>query len=137
MSTSNRARNMVSDYANIRSIPAILSVAFIGAGLYQFGGISAIELTWLGGANGSYTLSTQHSLLVSLGAFAVAFASSETKSFEHYDQREQLLIALGPAVILGNEYVTQVNDLLLDIGDPLGMQVAFLATIVSWAVAVQ
>ncbi|WP_135827907.1 hypothetical protein [Halorussus halobius] len=134
---SSGARSMVSDYANIRSIPAILSVAFIAASLYQFGGISAIELMWLGGANGSYTLSTQHSLLVSLGAFVVAFASSETKSFEHYELQEQVLIALGPALILGNEYVTVVSDLLTNIGDPLGMQLAFVATIVSWAVAVQ
>lgn len=123
---------MVNDYANMRSIPAMLSVAFIAASLYQFGGITEIHLDWL-----DYTLTTQHSLLVSLGAFAAAFASSETKSFEYYTQPEQLLIALGPVVILGNEYVTEVNDALLSIGDPLGLQLAFVATLVSWGVAVQ
>lgn len=132
MSYQNRATNMVSDYMNIRSLPAMLSVAFVAASLYQFGGITTVELPWL-----SYTLTTQHSLLISLGAFAAAFASSETKQFEYYEDWEKIAIALGPAVILGNEYLPAVNDFLTSLGDPLGMQLAFLATVVSWGVAVQ
>ncbi|MFY4811293.1 hypothetical protein ACOJIV_01090 [Haloarcula sp. AONF1] len=132
MSYQNRATDMVSDYMNIRSLPAMLSVAFVAASLYQFGGITTVELPWL-----SYTLTTQHSLLISLGAFAAAFASSETKQFEYYEDWEKVAIALGPAVILGNEYLPAVNDFLTSLGDPLGMQLAFLATVVSWGVAVQ
>ncbi|WP_336337256.1 hypothetical protein [Haloarcula brevis] len=132
MSYQNRASDMVSDYMNIRSLPAMLSVAFVAASLYQFGGITTVELPWL-----SYTLTTQHSLLISLGAFAAAFASSETKQFEYYESWEKIAIALGPAVILGNEYLPAVNDFLTSLGDPLGMQLAFLATVVSWGVAVQ
>ncbi|WP_420181836.1 hypothetical protein ACNO8S_09585 [Haloarcula sp. KBTZ06] len=132
MSYQNRASDMVSDYMNIRSLPAMLSVAFVAASLYQFGGITTVELPWL-----SYTLTTQHSLLISLGAFAAAFASSETKQFEYYEDWEKIAIALGPAVILGNEYLPTVNDFLTSLGDPLGMQLAFLATVVSWGVAVQ
>ncbi|KAA9406704.1 MULTISPECIES: hypothetical protein [Haloarcula] len=132
MSYQNRASDMVSDYMNIRSLPAMLSVAFVAASLYQFGGITTVELPWL-----SYTLTTQHSLLISLGAFAAAFASSETKQFEYYEDWEKIAIALGPAVILGNEYLPAVNDFLTSLGDPLGMQLAFLATVVSWGVAVQ
>jgi hypothetical protein len=132
MSYQNRASDMVSDYMNIRSLPAMLSVAFVAASLYQFGGITTVELPWL-----SYTLTTQHSLLISLGAFAAAFASSETKQFEYYEDWEKIAIALGPAVILGNEYLPAVNDFLTSLGDPLGMQLAFFATVVSWGVAVQ
>jgi len=132
MSYQNRATDMVSDYMNIRSLPAMLSVAFVAASLYQFGGVTTVELPWL-----SYTLTTQHSLLISLGAFAAAFASSETKQFEYYEVWEKVAIALGPAVILGNEYLPAVNDFLTSLGDPLGMQLAFLATVVSWGVAVQ
>ncbi|EMA16012.1 MULTISPECIES: hypothetical protein [Haloarcula] len=132
MSYQNRASDMVSDYMNIRSLPAMLSVAFVAASLYQFGGITTVELPWL-----SYTLTTQHSLLISLGAFAAAFASSETKQFEYYEDWEKIAIALGPAVILGNEYLPAVNDFLTSLGDPLGMQLAFVATVVSWGVAVQ
>jgi len=132
MAYSKDAKGMMADYMNMRTIPAALSVAFIMASLYQFGGIANIELSWL-----SYTLTTEHSLMVSLGAFVAAFASSETRDFQYYSQQEQIAIALGPAVILGNEYVTQVHDMLINIGDPLGLQLAFLATLVSWGVAVQ
>ncbi|WP_336329233.1 hypothetical protein [Haloarcula sp. CGMCC 1.2071] len=132
MSYQNRASDMVTDYMNIRSLPAMLSVAFVAASLYQFGGVTTVELPWL-----SYTLTTQHSLLISLGAFAAAFASSETKQFEYYEDWEKIAIALGPAVILGNEYLPAVNDFLTSLGDPLGMQLAFVATVVSWGVAVQ
>lgn len=132
MSYQRRASDVVGDYMNMRSLPAMLSVAFVAASLYQFGGITTVELPWL-----SYTLTTLHSLLVSLGTYAAAFASSETKRFEHYGLWEQVAIVAGPLVILGSEFVPQVNDFLLSLGDPLGMQLAFIATVVSWGVAVQ
>jgi len=132
MSYQNRISGMASDYARLRSLPAILSVVFIGASLYQFGGISEINLTWL-----SYTLTTEHSILASLGVYVLAFASSETKSLDHYEDWEMVAIAAGPIVILGHEYTTQVTDVLLQLGDPLGMQLAFVLTLVSWGVAVR
>jgi hypothetical protein len=131
-SYQNRAGDMVSDYANIRTVPAMLSTLYIIAGLFQFGAIPPLEVLWL-----DYTLTTQHSLIISLGAYVAAFASSETKQFENYMTWEKVAIALGPVLILGNEYVSEINSLLLDIGDPLGMQLAFIATLVSWGVAVQ
>ena len=132
MSYQSKASGMVSDYMNVRTLPATLSVAFIAASLYQFGGITAIELPWI-----NYTLDAAHAMLISLGAFAAAFASSETKQFENYEQWEQVAIASGPLVIVGYEYVPEVADFLTSLGDPLGMQLAFLATLVSWGVAVQ
>ena len=128
----NRASSIVSDYANMRTLPALLSLAFVAASLYAFGGISEFTLTWV-----DYTISTEHTVLISLGAYAAAFASSETRQFQSYDQWEQVAVALGPAVILGYEYVPQVTDFITGLGDPLGMQLAFVATIVSWAVATQ
>ncbi|MFC6976503.1 hypothetical protein ACFQL1_20380 [Halomicroarcula sp. GCM10025709] len=35
------------------------------------------------------------------------------------------------------EFLPAFADLLAQLGDPLGMQIAFLATIISWSVAVQ
>jgi len=132
----NRTKNLLNDYMNVRTLPATLSVAFIVASLYQFGGITDVTLAWIGGTGG-YTLTAEHAILVSMGAFVVAFMSSETKQFEHYETKEQVAIALGPVVILGQQYVTEVNDFLVSLGDPLGMQLAFVATIVSWGIAVQ
>lgn len=127
-----KAREKAEDYANLRTLPAVLSVAFIGASLYQFGGISEIQLVWL-----DYGLTTEHSVLVSLVTFLVAFASSETRQFENYEMWEMVVIAAGPVVILGEQYLTEVTDLLMEIGDPLGFQVAFFLTLLSWGVAVR
>lgn len=132
MAYSGRASSLFSDYTQMRTIPAMLSVAFVLASLYQFGGISTITLDWLG-----YTLTAEHAVLISLGTYAMAFASSETKQFESYEDWEQAAIASGPVVILGAEYVTEINDFLMALGDPLGYQLAFVLTVVSWGVAVQ
>jgi len=131
-SYSNQASSMLDDYMTMRTLPALLSVAFALASLYQFGGIATVELSWIG-----YTLTQEHAVLVSLGVFGAAFASSETMMFENYEDWEKAVIAAGPGLIVGAHYVTAVNDFLLSLGDPLGHQIAFLVTIASWGVAVQ
>lgn len=129
---STRATSIVDDYMTMRTLPALLSVAFALASLYQFGGIATVELSWIG-----YTLTQEHSVLVSLGVFAAAFASSETKMFENYEDWEKVVIAAGPGLIVGVHYVQAIDDFLMNLGDPLGYQLAFLVTIASWGVAVQ
>ena len=132
----NALAKKAQDYANLRSLPAILSVIFLGASLYQFGGITDISLVWLGGSGG-YTLTAEHSVIASMGTLLVAFMSSRTKSFEHYDYWEMALIAAGPLVILGDQYTAEVTDIILAIGDPLGYQVAFFLTVLSWGAAIR
>ena len=127
------ASSLMKDYATLKTLPALLSVAFIAAGLYAFGGIAAIELTWFGG----YTLTAEHATLGSMAILAVAFMSSETRRFENYETWEQIMIGATPIVVLGWEYVTEIKDIILALGDPLGAQVAFFITIIGWAVAVR
>lgn len=133
MAYSNRASGMLSDYANLRTLPAMLSVVFIAASMYQFGGVSDITLVWLN----NYSLSGTHAVFASIGTYAVAFASSETKALDHYEDWEKAAIAAGPVVIVGQNYITAIDDLLIGFGDPLGYQIAFVLTIVSWGVAVR
>ena len=121
----------LSDYTHLRTLPALLSVVFILAGLYQFGGISEVNLTWI-----DYMLTAEHATFISLAAYAIAFASSETKQFESYEQWEQVAIALGPIIIAGYQYVPQLAD-LINTSSNLGPIVAFLATVVAWGVAVR
>jgi len=130
-SYSNSMGNALSDYTHLRTLPALLSVVFILAGLYQFGGISEVMLTWI-----DYTLTAEHATFISLAAYAIAFASSETKQFESYEQWEQVAIALGPVIIAGYQYVPQLAD-LINTSSNLGPIVAFLATVVAWGVAVR
>lgn len=130
-SYSNSMGDALSDYTHLRTPPALLSVVFVLAGLYQFGGISEVMLTWI-----DYSLTAQHATFVSLAAYAIAFASSETKQFESYEQWEQVAIAVGPLVIIGYQYVPQLAD-LINTSSNLGPIVAFLATVVAWGVAVR
>ena len=130
-SYSRSMSDTLSDYTHLRTLPALLSVVFVLAGLYQFGGISEVMLTWI-----DYTLTAQHATFISLAAYAIAFASSETKQFESYEQWEQVAIAVGPLVIVGYQYVPQLAD-LINTSSNLGPIVAFLATVVAWGVAVR
>ena len=128
----NSMSTMMTDYTQLKTLPALLSVVFVIAGLYQFGGISEVMITWAS----DYTLTSQHAMLASLGAFVVAFASSETKDFNHYEQWEQVAIAAGPLLIVGHTYSDTIADLVATEGH-VGPIVAFLVTVVSWGVAVQ
>ena len=130
-SYSRSMSDTLSDYTHLRTLPALLSVVFILAGLYQFGGISEVMITWL-----NYTLTAQHATFISLAAYAIAFASSETKQFESYEDWEKVAIAAGPAVIVGYQYVPMVSD-LINTSSNLGPIVAFFATVVAWGVAVR
>ena len=130
-SYSNSMGDALSDYTHLRTLPALLSVVFILAGLYQFGGISEVMLTWI-----DYTLTAEHATLISLAAYVIAFASSETKQFDSYEQWEQVAIALGPVIIASYKYVPQVAD-VINTSSNLGPIVAFLATVVAWGVAVR
>ena len=130
-SYSRTMSDTLSDYTHLRTLPALLSVVFVLAGLYQFGGISEVMLTWL-----DYTLTSEHATFIALGAYAIAFASSETKQFESYERWEQIAIAAGPLVIIGYQYVPQIAD-IINTSSNLGPIVAFLATVVAWGVAVR
>jgi len=122
---------MLSDYTHLRTLPALLSVVFVLAGLYQFGGISEVNLTWM-----NYTLTAEHATFVSLGSYAIAFASSETKQFESYEDWEKVAIAAGPAIIVAYQYMPTIAD-VINTTSNLGPIVAFLATVVAWGVAVR
>lgn len=121
----------LSNYSRLRTLPAILSVAFVMASLYQFGGISTFTLEWV-----DYTISAEHATIASLGIFAAAFASSETKQFDNYEDWEMVLIALAPVIIVAHQYVGFVADEFAANDPALGI-VAFLVTVVSWGVAVR
>jgi hypothetical protein len=130
MATSTVSRRL-SDYSHLRTLPAMLSVVFVGSSLYQFGGVAELHFVWL-----DYTLTTTHGVFLSLLAYAVAFASSETKQFEHYEDWEQAVIASGPALIILHHMFTYVQDLVAT-DSHTGPILAFAVTVVSWGVAVK
>ena len=131
MAYNNSVSGALEDYTHLRTLPALLSVVFVMAGLYQFGGISEVHITWL-----DYTLTTGHAMLIAIGAYAIAFASSETKDFDSYENWEMALILAGPVMIVGNEHVGFITDLIATEGNT-GPIVAFMITVVAWGVAVR
>lgn len=130
MATSSISRQL-SDYSHLRTLPALLSVVFVATSLYQFGGVSELHFTWA-----DYTLQASHAVYGSLFAYAIAFASSETKQFEHYEKWEQGVIAAGPVLIFLHHVMDSVADLVATEGH-IGPILAFLITVVSWGVAVK
>jgi len=131
MAAAGALSRKVNDYSQLRTIPAMLSVAFVLASLYQFGGIASIQLTWI-----DYTVKPLHAVVVSLVAFVLAFMSSQTKSYERYETWEQALIASGPAAILLEQFLPMTTDLIGSFGEA-GFIVAFLLTVASWGAAVR
>lgn len=132
MATSSRSLNgVLSDYSQLRAVPALLGMLFSIFGLYQFGAFSTLELAWF-----DYTIETNHVMFGSLAIYAVAFMSSETRSFEHYDDWEQALIAASPVLIVGYEYVGFVAD-LVNSADPWSQVLAFLIVAGGYGVAMR
>lgn len=122
---------LLSDYAHLRTVPALLSIFFAMASLYQFGGVAELKFTWF-----SYTLTAQHGLVASLGIFALAFASSETRSFDRYADWEKLLIGAGPVLLVAHQYVDPIATAFSN-NSPWLPAVAFLVSVASWSVAVR
>ena len=77
-STVNRTLN---NYANLRTVPALLMVLFGLSSLVVFGafGSGGLEFAWA-----DYELTAAHSSGISQIVFVVAFASSEPRDSEHY-----------------------------------------------------
>ena len=128
----NSMNDVVNDYKNLRTIPALLGIVFAVASLYQFGGIATVELMW--GLN--YTLTTEHAMFLSLGTFVVAFASSETKDFEMYADWEKGMIAAGPLLLIGHQYSTFLSNQFVT-HDPVLPVIGFLISVAAWGVAIR
>jgi len=123
---------MVNDYTHLRTVPALLSVLFIATGLYQFGGISQFTLNW----GLAYTITAEHAAIASIAVFAIAFMSSETRSFDYYETWEMVFIGASPLLIVGHQYVGWVNTQITNNSPTLSI-LAFLVTVIGWGVAVR
>ncbi|MFP8954838.1 hypothetical protein ACLI4Z_18030 [Natrialbaceae archaeon A-arb3/5] len=133
MATNNglNPSGIVNDYANLRTVPALLSVFFAMASLYQFGAVSDLHIEWF-----DYTLTSTHAIGGSLAVYLIAFASSQTKSFDHYEDWEKVTIASGPVLIIGYEYLPYLPT-AIEYHDPATFVLAWLVAMASYGVAVR
>jgi hypothetical protein len=122
---------LASDYSHLRTLPALLSLIFGVASFYLFGGTPELYLSWF-----DYTLTNQHALIASLAIFAVAFMSSETRDFDHYEDWEKVLIGVPPVLMLAHQYTNFVADAMANY-DPWLAVLLWIASLVGWSVAVR
>lgn len=130
MSVTNAVARTVDDYSNLRTLPAMLSVAFVGSSLYMFNGLAELTFLWA-----DYTLTDQHAMVVSLVVGFVAFMSSETNDFEKYAGWEQAIMVLGIVAIVAIPMSGTVASLVFGFG-LAGEVGAFLLSIAAWGVAI-
>ena len=129
----NRSMNgMMNDYLNLRTLPAAIGIVFAVASLYLFGAISGLTFGW----GIEYQITDTHALWVSLGAYLLAFASSETRDFDHYENWEKGIIAAGPALMVASQHWTWLYDTMAA-NSPHFAIVAFLISFASYGVLVQ
>lgn len=129
-SPSDALNRKMRQYRDLNTVPALVGIVFAVATVYQFGGLSEVHLVWL-----DYTLETSHAMLISLGAWAVAFMSSETSQWSNYEPWEQALMAGGLGLIVAHQHVGYVTDLIAGWGT-YGQVAAFLLALSAWGVAV-
>ncbi|WP_058364898.1 hypothetical protein [Haloparvum sedimenti] len=122
----------MSDYVNLRTIPAAVGIAFSVMSVYLFGGLEGLTIGW--GIN--YTLTSTHALWGSMAAYVIAFASSETRAFDRYEMWEKVLIAAGPALMIGYVHVQQVTDFIHS-SEPMLPIIAFFVSFASYGVLSQ
>lgn len=126
----NNVSSTMTDYANLRTIPALAGVFFAVLTIFQFGGLADVTITWF-----DYTLTQNHALYGSLLMWFVAFAGSETRQFENYEEVEQGTIASGLGLIALYHISPQVNELVMS--SPLTQMIATGTVLTAWAVSVQ
>jgi len=132
MAYSRDPSSMMEDYMNLRTLPAAIGIAFTVMSLYMFGAVDGLTIGW----GIDYTLTSNHALWGSLAAYALAFASSETRSFENYERWEQITIAGGPAVMVASQHWTWFADQMAANSPHLAI-VAFFVSFASYGVLVQ
>lgn len=133
MASRNSASGLASRYANLQQLPAIFSGVFVICSLYALGAISGFSINWFV----DYTITTEHATFATLGAFGIAFLSSETKSFEYYETSEKVAIAAAPASMAAWQWVDQFQNWMTSLGEPTGAVIVFVVGIIGWMVAVQ
>jgi hypothetical protein len=72
-------------------------------------------------------------MIVSLMALVIAFASSDTKDWRYYETWEQGVVAVAVFLMVGMEYLTEVQNLVTS-NDPVGPLIAFGLAMAAWGV---
>lgn len=114
-------------YTQLNTIPALVGIVFAVAAGVQF-----LDVTLTVGLL-SWTFQASHAMFIGMGALVVAFASSDTKDWKHYDTWEQAVVALAVVLMVSGEYISEVATLLSN-NQPVAGIVAFALSMAAWGV---
>lgn len=111
----------------IDTVPAIAGLVYAAAAAVQFldAQIALGVLDW--------TFKPGMAMVVSLAALVVAFASSETRNWQCYDNYEQSLIGLTLLIMVLHQYSPTVETAIAN-NQPLTGFTAFGLGMISWGV---
>lgn len=112
-----------SGYNEMDVEDAILGLAFTAAGAVQF--VPNTTVTFYG------TDLSQYAFIISIVALAVAYATNEP-DISNMDEIETAAVAGTAAIVLGNEYVTEISDFIM--GSEMLQIGAFVVTFVGYYV---
>lgn len=118
---------VMADYTELNTIPAIMGILFATAS-----GVMFLDATVTLGVI-DYTFSASHSLLVGMFAMIVAFASSETNDWRHYESYEQGIVVVATVLMVGSEYVVEISDMIAN-NSPVAGVIAFAVSVAAWGV---
>jgi len=131
MASSNQNSVMggfVENYTQLNTIPALVGILFAVSSGVQFLGMTvAIQYPI------SYSFPTEHALIVSLVALVVAFAASDTRSYEFYKSWEQLTVVIAVAAMISAEYFAEVQSMVTN-NQPWAGTALFIVSVVAWAI---
>ena len=126
-SASGFVSSTVHNYMELNTIPALAGIIFAVAAGIQF---LDLQIT-LGIMD--YTPTEMQAMIAGLAMLVVAFASSETQSFDRYQRWEQITVGVAGVLIVGAQYVDTVGTWLVDY-DPHFGAAAFVISMAAWAV---
>lgn len=124
---ATRSRSAYAKYADLNTVPAVMGIVFAVTAAVQFLGATISFTTPV------YTFDPTHALVLGLVVLIVAFASSDTKDWRHYETWEQGAVALAVLLMVGNEYLVEIQDILTQ-NSPHAAYIAFVVSMMAWGI---
>lgn len=130
MASQNKSAmgGFVENYTQLNTIPALVGILFAVSSGVQFLGMTISIQHPI-----AYSFPSEHAMIVSLLALIVAFAASDTRSYEFYETWEQLTVVVAVAAMISSQYIAEVQTIVAN-NQPWTGTALFAVSVVAWAI---